>query len=629
MPTTSNLPPRLFLGIDGGGTRTTALLADSAGRALGRLEAGPANLKLLTDAQLTRHFRSIGAAFPQPSAAGIGLAGAWAEPDWQRIRLAAAKVWPRVPCYATHDLETTLAAAADTTRRPPLAQVLVLSGTGSCCYGNNPEGLTAKVGGWGHVLGDQGSGYEIGLKALKAVASSFDETSSWPKLGARLLGALQLNEPNDLIDWAQAATKADLAALALEVFRAWKDRDQLASRVLSAAAGRLAADAAHCARKLTAPGTCVRFVLAGSVLLKQPAFRARVTRQLRRLWPGALVAPLHREGVWGAIELARRLVERLDPLPPTPHKTGIRSEADDVELEVSTSRLSPTEERNPRSMGLDKLPLPQAITLMLSEDATVPQKLLAERDRLAQAVRALVRAFRRGGRLFYVGAGTSGRLGVLDASECPPTFGTPPGLVQGILAGGQQALWRSVERAEDDLPAGRRAAQFRGVRQRDVMVGIAASGTTPFVWGALAEARKRGATTILLCFNPHLRIPRALRPAILIAPNLGPEVLAGSTRLKAGTATKLILNLLTTLSMVRLGKVMSNLMIDVDPSNVKLRSRALRIVRALTGADECVARRELERNGWQVKKTVKGLLTGLTRAAASRACRTRLADTRP
>jgi N-acetylmuramic acid 6-phosphate etherase len=290
--------------------------------------------------------------------------------------------------------------------------------------------------------------------------------------------------------------------------------------------------------------------------------------------------------------------------------------------------LSPTEERNPRSMDLDKLPLAQAITLMLSEEATVPRKLLAEGDRLALAVRTLVRAFRRGGRLFYVGAGTSGRLGVLDASECPPTFGTPPGLVQGILAGGQQALWGSVERAEDDLPAGRRAAEFRGVRERDVMVGIAASGTTPFVWGALAEARKRGATTILLCFNPHLRIPRALRPAIVIAPNLGPEVLTGSTRLKAGTATKLILNLLTTLSMVRLGKVTSNLMIDVDPSNVKLRSRALRIVRALTGAEECLARRELERHGWRVKETVKGLVRGVTGSAASRACRIRLANTR-
>ena len=258
-------------------------------------------------------------------------------------------------------------------------------------------------------------------------------------------------------------------------------------------------------------------------------------------------------------------------------------------------------------MELDKLSLAQAITLMLSEEATVAPKLLAERERLARAVRILVRAFRRGGRLFYVGAGTSGRLGVLDASECPPTFGTRPSLVQGILAGGQQALSASVEGAEDDFRAGGRAAEFRGVCERDVLVGIAASGTTPFVWGALAEARKRGAASILLCFNPHLRIARALRPSLVIAPNLGPEVLTGSTRLKAGTATKLILNLFSTLAMVRLGKVVSNLMVEVQASNVKLRRRALGIVQALTGAEEGLARRELERNGWCVKETVRSL----------------------
>ncbi|MGA2866187.1 MAG: N-acetylmuramic acid 6-phosphate etherase [Verrucomicrobiota bacterium] len=606
MATSSNLQGPLFLGLEGGGTRTTALLADSAGRALGRLEAGPANLKLLTDAQLTAHFRSIRAAFPQPAALGIGLAGAWAERDRQRIRRAAGKVWPRVPCYATHDLETALAAAADTAPRQPLTQVLILSGTGSCCFGHNPAGQTAKIGGWGHVLGDQGSGYEIGLSALKAVARQYDATSCWPKLGARLLRALQLNEPNDLIDWAQSATKAELAGLALEVFAAWAERDKLASEILTAAAGRLAADAAQCARKLAAPGTRVRFVLAGSVLLRQPRFRAQVTRQLRRLWPGAVVTPLPREGVWGAVELARKMAGAAVRGPRSEVRSLTRGGAQ-APPGLTTSRLSPTEERNPRSMELDKLPLPAAIRLLLSEDATIPQKLLAEGDRLARAVRAIVRAFRRGGRLFYVGAGTSGRLGVLEASECPPTFRTPPDLVQGVIAGGQHALWRSVEGAEDDASAGRRAVEFRGLAARDVLVGIAASGTTPFVWGALAEAKRRGATTILLGFNPYLRIPRALRPAIVIAPNLGPELLTGSTRLKAGTATKLILNLFTTLAMVRLGKVVSNLMIDLNPANRKLRGRAVRIVQALTAADEAAARGALERNGWQVKKAVATL----------------------
>jgi len=271
---------------------------------------------------------------------------------------------------------------------------------------------------------------------------------------------------------------------------------------------------------------------------------------------------------------------------------------------VRSAKLSPTEARHPGSMNLDKLPLAEAIKLMLSEDAKVPKRLLAERRGIEQVLRAIVRAFRRGGRLFYVGAGTSGRLGVLDASECPATFGTPPELVQGIIAGGQTALWQAVEGAEDDAPAGARALECRGITARDVVLGIAASGTTPFVWGALREAKRRGATTVLLCFNPFLSIPRALRPTFVLAPNLGPEVLTGSTRLKAGTATKLLLNLFTTLAMVALGKVKSNLMIDLQPANVKLRDRAVRMVQALTQADYAVARAALERSGWVVKKAV-------------------------
>ena len=258
-------------------------------------------------------------------------------------------------------------------------------------------------------------------------------------------------------------------------------------------------------------------------------------------------------------------------------------------------------------MNLDKLPVSEAITLMLSEDAKVPKALLGERRQIERAVRAVVRAFRRSGRLFYVGAGTSGRLGVLDASECPATFRTSPDMVQGLMAGGQSALWKAVEGAEDDAGAGGRAIEFRGLTARDVVVGIAASGTTPFVWGALREAKLRGATTILLCFNPFLKIPRASRPAIIIAPNLGPEVLTGSTRLKAGTATKLVLNIFTTLGMVRIGKVTGNLMIDLQPANIKLRDRAVRIVQDLSPADYPAAQRALERSGWDIKKAIARL----------------------
>jgi len=591
-----------YLGIEGGGTRTVALLTDERGRRLRRLETGPANLKLLTEPQLTQRFRSIARSLPRPSALGIGLSGAWVEADFERIRSAAAKAWPQVACYATNDLETALTAAADAKQPSHVPQVLIVSGTGSGCYGKAPDGSAVKVGGWGHVLGDKGSGYDIGLRALQAVIAAYDHEGQWPALGRRLLRALVLNEPTDLIDWAQGAEKSQIAGLAAEVLAASARGDKIAHEILADAARCLAREAATCARRLTKPKTQVRFVLSGSMLLKQPCFRARVTRELRELWPKATVRLLPREAVWGAVELARRNLESEIRTPESRVKCPKAQEAG-----VRSLRRSPTEERNPRSMNLDRIPVEQAISLMLSEEAGVTKALRAERKRIAQVIRTVARAFRRGGRLFYVGAGTSGRLGVLDASECPPTFRTSPELVQGVIAGGQNALWQSLEGEEDDAGSGARAMEFRGVTDRDVVVGIAASGTTLFVWGALREARHRRATTVLVCFNPFLRIPRAQRPTIVIAPSLGPEVLTGSTRLKAGTATKLLLNMLTTLAMVSLGKVRSNLMVDLNPANVKLRDRAVRIVRALTGADYAAAQRALVRSRWVIKTAIARL----------------------
>jgi N-acetylmuramic acid 6-phosphate etherase len=278
-----------------------------------------------------------------------------------------------------------------------------------------------------------------------------------------------------------------------------------------------------------------------------------------------------------------------------------------VSQSVRSSRLSPTEQRNPRSTNLDKLSLADGITLMIREDARIHRALLAERRPIERALRLIVKTFRQGGRLFYVGAGTSGRLGVLDASECPVTFRTSPEMVQAILAGGPAALLRPVEGAEDDASAGASAMAVRGVTTRDVVLGIAASGTTPFVWGALDAAREHGAKTMLLAFNPYLKIPRAKRPDVCIISNLGPEILTGSTRLKAGAATKLVLNVLTTLAMVRLGKVSSNLMVDMVPTNEKLRNRATRMVQELTGADYTSAEAALLDSGGVIKKAVARL----------------------
>ncbi|HVV00854.1 MAG TPA: N-acetylmuramic acid 6-phosphate etherase, partial [Verrucomicrobiae bacterium] len=542
---------RRLLGIEGGGTRTLAVLANARGEELHRVEEGPANLRLLSDSALVRHLSALRRALPPPDSIAVGLAGAWTDFDRERIRKAAAKVWPGIPCHATNDLETAFNAGHTGTALP---RVLVVSGTGSCCYGKTPAGREIKVGGWGHILGDKGSGYEIGLRALKAAVFYYDRDGVWPGLGRRILRALLLNEPNDLIGWAQAAGKHEIAGLAVEVFEAWKEKDKIAADILNAAAGSLARDAATCARRIGAQGGKVEFLLSGSILLRQPRFAALVGRNLKALWPARKITPLHRDSVWGAIELARKPPgDTVEKENPTPAKIEIPKPL------VLSKGLSPTELRHPRSMRFDKLSVAEAVHLMLSEDATIPRKLMGEAEKIEKTVRFIVQAFRRKGRLFYIGAGTSGRLGVLDASECPPTFRTNPDLVQGIIAGGEPALRRSIEGAEDNVRAGARAMEFRSVGARDVVVGIAASGTTPFVWGGLREAKRRGAKTVLLCFNPRLQIPRALRPSVVIAPDLGPELLTGSTRLKAGTATKLALNIFTTVAMVRTGKVLSNL----------------------------------------------------------------------
>ncbi len=225
MAVTSNPPARPWLlGIEGGGTHSVALLTDLRGRLLQRGEAGPGNVRLLNDTQLSLLLRSIAVEFPRPDAVAIGLAGARDENDRERIRRAAAQVWPQVPCCATNDLETALGAAAQRENDVHATRVLILSGTGSCCYGRNAAGKTAKLGGWGHLLGDQGSGFEIGMHALKATVLRYDRDGIWPGLGQRLLRRLQLNKPDDLISWTQTADKAAIAeSWPSEVFEAWND----------------------------------------------------------------------------------------------------------------------------------------------------------------------------------------------------------------------------------------------------------------------------------------------------------------------------------------------------------------------------------------------------------------------
>jgi N-acetylmuramic acid 6-phosphate etherase len=239
-----------------------------------------------------------------------------------------------------------------------------------------------------------------------------------------------------------------------------------------------------------------------------------------------------------------------------------------------------TEARNPATENLDQLSTIDLLRTMHAADREVLQAVEQELPNIAKAVNAIVARLDNGGRLFYMGAGTSGRLGVLDASECPPTYNTPPELVQGLIAGGDIALRRSVERAEDDATQGQRDLEASGFSTKDALVGIAASGRTPYVLGGIDYARKLGASTTGLSCVPGSQL--AQRAEIAITPAVGPEVVTGSTRMKAGTATKLVLNMLSTGSLVRLGYVYGNLMVNVQPTNVKLRDRAARIISTLT-----------------------------------------------
>lgn len=270
-----------------------------------------------------------------------------------------------------------------------------------------------------------------------------------------------------------------------------------------------------------------------------------------------------------------------------------------------------TEQINPNSQNLDQLSCLELVDLFNQEDRQTIAAIAKVRLPLAEAIAVTAKALRQGGRLFYIGAGTSGRLGVLDAAECPPTFCTPPELVQGIIAGGADALVRSSEALEDRAEDGAAAIDQREVTQLDVVVGITAGGTTPFVHGALQAAKSRGATTIFIACVPQEQF--SCDADIDIRLLVGPEILAGSTRLKAGTVTKMALNILSTGVMVQLGKVYGNRMVDVAVTNSKLRDRALRIIQDLTDLNRDTAANLLERSGKNVKLALLMHWTGLDR----------------
>jgi N-acetylmuramic acid 6-phosphate etherase len=581
------------VGIECGGTRTTVVGVSKQGRVIQRHEYSTGNLQLLTDSQLQQLFKDIALSFGSPRCLGIGMAGLRGPLDRRRVRAALGSVWPETRTYITNDLETILAAIPEPEGHS-YSRVLLVAGTGSCCLGRCSDGVEVKVGGWGHHLGDQLGAYGIGIEAIRELVRDLDRTGKMSSLLRRVVASLGLKHADDLIGWSAKATKSEIGALAPFIFSAWKRGHPIGKKTIEGVVEGWIEDAGTCLKRIGG-GATVQFILSGGCFSRQAKFAGLVAAGLQQRYPQCQMVRAGEVGAEGAADLGKRLGKR----------SSVASKGASLpsnEIVPKSVRMSPTEQRNPRSRQLDSLSIRKAIELMIREDATLPKAILEEASEIERVVRWVARSLTSGGRLFYFGAGTSGRLGVLDASECPPTFRTERHLVQGIIAGGRTALWESIEGAEDSVELGAAEVRRLKVTSADVVVGIAASGRTPFVWGSLVAAKALKAKTVLVCFNPHLEFARGTKPDALICPKIGPEILTGSTRLKSGTATKMILNMITTLAMVRLGKVIQNLMIDLNPSNEKLRDRAVRIIVELTGCANEVALNALEAEAWVVKK---------------------------
>src|SRR5437660_37225 len=593
-------PGERILGIEGGGTKTAWVLVETVAgvnapscefRVIDHGKLPPSNFRLTTSDRL----RTILAELPkQIDRAGVFLAGCGTEEDRSSLKQICLEVWPNAKIVTGSDRDSGLAAALDRGDG-----IVVNAGSGSSVTGRRGERIE-RAGGWGHILGDAGGGYFLSIHALRLVLREHDLGRSEMDFTAKILRVLSLNNLDELVRWVQTADKMELAMLAPVVFEAATGGDGRMMEIIEEGARVLCeySEAVASRLHLLAP----KVVLIGGLFQRDSIYTHAFRRRLKKNLPDARVTTAERAPELGAAWLAAELGDHI-----TVREKLARGEIDSLAAAL-------TEQRNPRSENLEKLSPREVVQLFVDEEKFVQDALRDAAADLTRAIEIVAEALRNGGRLFYVGAGSSGRIGVLDASEIPPTFGAPPDLVQGVIAGGVTALHRSAEAVEDDETAGALAMQRRGVKDRDVVVGITASGRTPFVLGALSRAKSSGAKTILLTCNPavaggadagrHRSPTPATTIDLVISLEVGPELLTGSTRLKAGTATKVALNIISTGAMVVLGKVRGNLMIDLHTTSTKLRDRAVRVVAELTQSDYETARRKLEASGWNLREII-------------------------
>jgi N-acetylmuramic acid 6-phosphate etherase len=572
-----------ILGVEGGGTKTAWVLVEQEGDTLRVLDQGklpPSNFRLVSPDRLRVIFEQMPV---DANRVGMFLAGCATEEDRNLLTKLCSQVWPSAKILAGSDRDSGLAAALG--RGDGIA---VNAGTGASVTGRRGDRIE-KAGGWGHILGDAGGGYFLSLQALRFILREYDLHRGEAQFTAAILRALSLNSRDELVRWAETADKMDVAGLAPVVFECAMNGDESVMKIVDEAAGVLSEYTAAVATRLglLAP----KVILLGGLFQRDGVYVHAFKRKLKKNLSDARISISEQSPELGAAWLASQRDEHAVAT------IAVR------ETETASLSRASTEQRNPRSENLEKLSARELVELFVKEESFVQEALRKESASLARAIEMVTKSMRNGGRLFYVGAGTSGRLGVLDASEIPPTFSASPDKVQGIIAGGITALSRSVEGAEDERGSGALSIEERGVGSADVVCGITASGRAPFVLGALAEAKKRGAQTMLLSCNPERSRSEGYDLEIDLA--TGPELLTGSTRLKAGTATKVALNIISTGAMVALGKVRGNLMIDLTISNTKLRDRAVRLVAEVAKCEASEAAHRLELHHWNVRAALE------------------------
>jgi len=577
----SEIEIETILGVEGGGSKTDWVLVRRKNGLPEVIDSGllPAgNFILLSERdlsglllQLPRDIERI----------GVFLAGCKTEDDRAQLRAVCESVWPNAKIVVGSDRDSGFAAAFGAGDG-----IAVISGSGSAVTGRK-EGQIEKAGGSGHLLGDGGGGYTLAIEALRQVLRTYDLAHTVTRSAQEILRALMLNRMEDLIEWTQSADKTAVASLSPVVFTAAELGSKEMMGVLQAGAGSLAKYTASVAKWLEFEMPDVR--LQGGIFLNQPLYVELYREALAPILATSSVEPCDTLGAIGAAHLAASDGESFNV-------TELYTPPDEACIE-ELGRAS-TEQINPRSAAIDEMTSEQLVDLFVEEEDQVVRALAAQRVEIADAIDIIASAFQDEGRLFYIGAGTSGRLGTLDASEIPPTFGEPPHRVQAIMAGGVNALHSSVEGAEDNKGQGKLAVTERGVTADDVVCGITASGRTPFVLAGLRQANEIGAKTILLTCNPN----RSGKDEFDVEIDLptGPELITGSTRLKAGTATKVTLNMLSTCALVLAGRTKGNLMVGMKATNSKLRNRAISMVSRLKGISSKQAEEQLRRAKWNI-----------------------------